>query len=109
MGQLSWSSMLYTSRAALVVVLVVGVALLLPPQTADMLVELTDSSSVLTGPAASFHVALFLLAVSSWFWSRAALAARFEIEDTAASRNQIVDVVKKQGLELHLGALEWTP
>ena len=67
MERLSWSSMLRTVRAPLSVVIVVGFALLLPPQTADMLVALTDGASPFTRPAASFHFALFLLAVSAWY------------------------------------------
>lgn len=105
MERLSWSSMLRTVRAPLSVVIVVGFALLLPPQTADMLVALTDGASPFTRPAASFHFALFLLAVSAWYWARTALTARFEIADTAASRAHIVTVV----VPLQRAALDWTP
>ena len=69
----SWGSMLRTIRAAVAVLLLGGIGLTVPPQTRDMLAFL-DSN--LFWPAASFQIALVVLAGSAWFWSRAALAAR---------------------------------
>jgi hypothetical protein len=75
----SWWSMLRTMRAAVAVLLAGGVALTVPPQTRDMLTFL-DTGRI--WPAISFQIALIVLGASAWFWSRAALAARFGIDDS---------------------------
>jgi hypothetical protein len=54
------------------------IGLTVPPQTRDMLAFLDDGH---VWPAVSFQLALIVLAGSAWFWSRAALAARFGIDD----------------------------
>ena len=74
----SWGSMLRTVRAAIAVMLLGGIGLTVPPQTRDMLAFLEDAG---VWPAISFQLALAVLAGSAWFWSRAALAARFGIDD----------------------------
>ncbi len=74
----SWGSMLRTVRAAVAVMLFGGIGLTVPPQTRDMLAFLEDAG---IWPAISFPIALAVLAGSAWFWSRAALAARFGIDD----------------------------
>src|SRR5215471_6175937 len=71
-------SMLRTIRAAVAIMLLGCIGLAVPPQTRDMLAFLDNGSS---WPAISFQVALVVLAGSAWFWSRAALAARFGIDD----------------------------
>ena len=74
----SWGSMLRTVRAAIAVMLLGGIGLTVPPQTRDMLAFL-DSERI--WPAVSFQIGLVVLAGWAWFWSRAALAARFGIDD----------------------------
>ena len=74
--------MVRTARAAVAVLLIGGIGLTLPPQTRDMLAFL-DTNRV--GAAISFQLALVVFGGSAWFWSRAALAARFGIDDFAAS------------------------
>src|SRR5437762_4174724 len=74
----SWGSMLRTIRAAVAVLLLGGIGLTVPPQTRDMLAFLEDDR---IWPAISFEIALIVLASSAWFWSRAALAARFGVDD----------------------------
>jgi hypothetical protein len=74
----SWGSMLRTCRAAIAVLLVGDVALTIPPETHDMLTFL-DHDRV--GAAFSFQLALAVLGGSAWFWSRAALSARFGLGD----------------------------
>ncbi len=74
----SWGSMVRTARAAVAVLLIGGIGLTLPPQTRDMLAFL-DSNRVWA--AISFQLALIVFGGSAWFWSRAALAARFGIDD----------------------------
>jgi hypothetical protein len=70
--------MLRTVRAAAAVMLVGGIELTVPPQTGDVLEFLDDGPG---WPAVSFAIALIVLAGSASFWSRAALAARFGIDD----------------------------
>jgi hypothetical protein len=74
----SWASMSRTCRAALVVLVVGGIGLTVPSQTHDMLAFLDDGR---VWPAASFLISLGIFGVSAWYWSRAALAARFGISD----------------------------
>src|SRR5262244_1712183 len=74
----SWGSLLRTVRAAVAVMLLGGIGLTVPPQTRDMLAFLEGDG---IWPAISFQIALVVLAGSAWFWSRAALAARFGIDD----------------------------
>jgi hypothetical protein len=79
----SWGSMLRTIRAAVAVMLLGGIGLTVPPQTRDMLAFLEDDR---IWPPISFQLALIVLAGSAWFWSRAALAARFGIDDNPQNR-----------------------
>jgi hypothetical protein len=74
MKQHSWGSMLRTVRAAFAMMVVCWIGLALPPQMSDML--------ALSGwVTASFEIALVVLGGSVWFWSHAALAARFGTGD----------------------------
>ena len=75
--------MLRTIRAAVAVMLLGGIGLTVPPQTRDMLAFLEDDR---IWPPISFQLALIVLAGSAWFWSRAALAARFGIDDNPQNR-----------------------
>jgi hypothetical protein len=77
--------MVRTARAALAVLLVGGIGLTIPPQTRDMLAFL-DTNRVWA--AISFQLALIVFGGSAWFWSRAALAARFGIDDRQRSSAQ---------------------
>jgi hypothetical protein len=74
----SWASMLRTARAPVAVLLTGGIGLAVPPQTRDMLAFLGTGR---TGAAVGFYVGLAVLGGTAWFWSRAALAARFAIDD----------------------------
>ena len=84
----SWGSMLRTVRAAVAVMLLGGIGLTIPPQTRDMLAFLEDGR---IWPAVSFQLALIVLAGSAWFWSRAALAARFGINEQPRHRPSAPD------------------
>jgi hypothetical protein len=77
--------MVRTARAALAVLLVGGIGLTIPPQTRDMLAFL-DTNRVWA--AISFQLALIVFGGSAWYWSRAALAARFGIDDRQRSSAQ---------------------
>jgi len=82
----SWGSMLRTARAPVAVLLLGGLGLIVPPQTRDMLAFLGGDRVWAT---ASFQLALLILGGSAWFWSRAALAARFGIDDRQRRGNGI--------------------
>src|SRR5271166_5575932 len=86
--RVTWVSLLRTIRAPLAILILAGIALLVPPQTADMLAALEDGRRSL-GDTFWFHVALAFLALSAWYWSRALLAARFDTPDNHAARNAL--------------------
>jgi hypothetical protein len=88
--RVTWVSLLRTIRAPLAILILAGIALLVPPQTADMLAALGDGRRSL-GDTFWFHVALAFLALSAWYWSRALLAARFDTPDNHAARNALGD------------------
>jgi hypothetical protein len=85
---ISWLSMLVTVRATALVVALTAIALLLVPQMQDMLIDISDYSQHVT-PGIGFHAALLLTAFFAWHWSRAALSARFDLDDTHLARNNI--------------------
>src|SRR5271166_6540633 len=68
--RVTWVSLLRTIRAPLAILILAGIALLVPPQTAEMLAALEDGRRSL-GDTFWFHVALAFLALSAWYWSRA--------------------------------------
>ncbi len=83
----SWMSLFRTTRGSVSVLFVVGLALVLPDQIGDELVALSDMK---VGPVPGLFVlqfALGFLSVCSWFWARAALAARFGVDDALESRH----------------------
>jgi hypothetical protein len=83
----SWMSLFRTTRGSVSILVVVGLALVLPDQTGDELVALADMK---VGPVPGLFVlqfALGFLSVTSWFWARAALAARFGVDDALESRH----------------------
>jgi hypothetical protein len=63
-----------------------GIALTVPSQTKDMLAAL-ENVRFSIWPTIAFHLALAFLAFSSWFWSRALLAAEHGVPDNQASRD----------------------
>jgi hypothetical protein len=87
----SWKSLFRTTRASLGVLVVAALGLALPAQTADELVALSNmtfvSVSGVTVPGVFvLQFALGFLALSAWYWARAALAARFGVDDTLEAR-----------------------
>jgi hypothetical protein len=79
----NWGSMLRTTRAAAAVIFLGGIGLTVPPQARDMF---AFPENYRTWPVISFQLTLVVFAASAWFWSRAALAARFGIDDRQRSR-----------------------
>jgi hypothetical protein len=87
----SWRSLLRTARAPLAALVIAGFALLLPPQTQDMLSALSDGELGHRNFTLIFHVSLGFLAINAWFWARALLAARFDVADNLAARQLLVE------------------
>src|SRR5258706_1308464 len=85
---ISWVDMLRTARAAVAILLLLGVPFLLVPQMRDMLSEISDYGAN-AWPGISFHIALFVLALAIWFWSEAVLTARFAKQLAAAGGQPI--------------------
>jgi hypothetical protein len=84
---LSWKSMFMTARVAALIVGLTAVLLLATPEAGDMLTEISDFSTSIR-PAFGFHMALLLMAFFAWHWSRAALSARFDLDDTPLARSR---------------------
>src|SRR5258708_2230953 len=87
----SWLSLLRTARAPLAIVALAAIALVLPPQSADMLAAVGDDAH-----AVGFYAALALLTFSGWYWTRALIAARFDVPAlapgaTVQPRDQRID------------------
>jgi hypothetical protein len=74
----SWLSLLRTARAPLTVVALAAIALVLPPQSSDMLAAIGDDMHIV-----GFYAALALLTFSGWYWTRALIAARFDVPHSA--------------------------
>jgi hypothetical protein len=71
--------MLRTVRAVVALLVLGGAGLTLTPQTSDMLAYMEAAPVRVT---VSFQISLLILGISTWYWSRAALAARFGIDDS---------------------------
>jgi hypothetical protein len=88
---ISFRSLLRTLRAPSSALVIAAVALLLPPQTQDMLAALSDGELGHRNFTLIFHASLAFLAISAWFWARALLGARFDVADTLAARTLLVE------------------
>jgi hypothetical protein len=82
----SWRSMLRTVRAPFSALVIAAIALVVPPQTQDMLAALSDGELGHRDFNLLFHLTLAFLAINAWFWARALLNARFDVADTLAAR-----------------------
>jgi hypothetical protein len=76
--------MIRTCRAAVGVLVFGALGATVPPQTRDMMEALSRPLA-----SASFQLSFVVLALSAWFWSRAALAARFGINDSYEARQDL--------------------
>ena len=65
----SWRSLLRTVRAPSSALVIAAVALLVPPQTQDMLAALSDGELGHRNFTLIFHGSLAFLAISAWFWA----------------------------------------
>ena len=75
-------------RAPLSVIVLAGIAVVLPPQSRDMLAALGDGDVVLSETAV-FYLSLAFLTFSGWYWSRALISARFDVPYTEEGRAQL--------------------
>ena len=87
----SWRSLFRTTRASIGVLLIAAIGLVMPAQTADELVALSEMTvrpipGVAVPGVVLLQVALLLLSLSAWYWARAALSARFGTNDTLEAR-----------------------
>jgi len=85
----SWKSLFRTTRGSVSVLFVAAMSLVLPAQTGDELVALEQIKVGAVPGLFILQFALGFLAVSAWYWSRAALAARFGVDDALESRRGI--------------------
>ena len=69
-------------------IVLTGIAVVLPSQSADMLAALGDGHFVF-GEAFVFYLSLAFLTFSGWYWARALISARFDVPYTAAGRAQL--------------------
>jgi hypothetical protein len=90
----SWTSLLRTVRAPLSVIVFAGVAVVLPPQSRDMLAALGDGNVVLS-EAFLFYLSLAFLTFSGWYWARALISARFDVPYTDEGRAQLEATEKR--------------
>lgn len=81
-----WHQVLHATRAASVILLVTAIGLIIPTQTPDMLVNLSDSRSSNWWPILAFHFCLLVLCFNLWHWPRAVLSATLDIDDTRRAR-----------------------
>lgn len=97
----SWLSLLRTARAPAVVLLAAAAPLVLAPQMPDMMAAVDqDARSTL-----AFHLTLMFLALSTWYWARAALAARFGVDDTPGGRMAL----DEEASNAVRAAYDWVP
>jgi hypothetical protein len=85
-GIVTWQSVVWHTRAGVLVFLVAAVALVFPPQMKDLLADLAGFSSGSWRQAFAFHIALMLMAFLLWYWTRTVLRAVFRVADTRAAR-----------------------
>jgi hypothetical protein len=84
----SWLSLMRTVRAPLAVIVLTGLAVVLPSQSSDMLAALSDGKFVFS-EAFIFYFSLAFLTFSGWYWARALISARFDVPSTQAGRAQL--------------------
>ena len=106
---LSWVSMMRTARASVGIVVLIALSLLLLPQMRDILVGVSDYSSDRLWPGIAYHLSLFFLAFSAWFWSRTALGARFHVRDEQHEREALAGSLSENGYPIDAAAFDVLP
>jgi len=84
----SWRSLVRTARAPIGILVLASIGLVLPKQTADELNALSDMQAqpMLLPGVVLLQVSLGLLALSAWYWAKAAFSARFGADDSLETR-----------------------
>src|SRR3954471_11115044 len=85
----SWRSLLRTTRAPVSMLVIAAFSLAVPSQTAD---ELTALHEMYVGPLSGLlilQLSLGFLSLNAWYWSRAALSARFGVNDSLEARSNL--------------------
>jgi hypothetical protein len=88
-ADVSWRSLFRTTRAPISILAIAALSLALPSQTGD---ELTALQEMHVGPLSGLvilQLSLGFLSLSSWYWARAALAARFGVNDSLEARSAL--------------------
>ena len=101
----SWVSLFRTARAPLAVLVLSAVALIIAPQTGDMLATLSNGGFHFW-PALWFQVSLAVLSVSAWYWARTLIDARFDVVGTRADRRRLIENDKRIN-PFALAAVPW--
>jgi hypothetical protein len=82
----SWRSLFRTTRAPVSILIIAALSLVLPSQTGDALAALSEMS---VGPFSGLvilQISLGFLSMNAWYWARAALSARFGVNDSLEAR-----------------------
>jgi hypothetical protein len=85
----TWQAMVHIARAPLGALMLMALGLLVPPQTRDMLAGLSAESSRELWSGFAFHLSLWILGTTAWYWSRAVLSAWFGVAGAAAARQAV--------------------
>src|ERR1051325_2904992 len=101
----TWQAMLHIARAPLGALVLVALGVLVPPQTRDMLAGLSADGTRELWSGFAFHLSLWILGVTAWYWSRAVLSAWFGVAGAAAARQAVAGVNGAAGP----GAFDWVP
>jgi hypothetical protein len=87
--EISWTSLVRTARISYAFQALVAIVLLLPPQLRDMLAAMTETHDLRAWIA--FPASMAIFGLSSWYWARASISARFDLPDTARCWDDAVD------------------
>lgn len=91
--EVSWASLLRTTRVPYGFLALVAAGLLIPPQLKDMLAALTEPGHI--GAAVAFPASMAFLAFCCWHWARASVSARFNLPDSAAAWDAAVEAGRR--------------
>ena len=106
-GVVTWQSIVWHTRAGVLVFLVAAVALVVPPQMKDLLADLAGVSGGSVRQALAFHIALILMAFFLWHWARTVLLAVFRIADTRGARDTLAASAADRFTTV--AAFDWLP
>jgi hypothetical protein len=88
-AEISWRSLFRTTRAPVSILIIAALSLALPSQTGDELAALREMH---VGPLSGLvilQLSLGFLSLSAWYWARAALSARFGVNDSLEGRSAL--------------------